>query len=118
VNVSREFAADDRNIKSALTKRVLDMLAKLAKSDQDGYRDFYKEFGAVLKEGPAEDFSNREAIAKLLRFSTTQSDDAVPTVALEDYVSRMKRDRPRLYICAENFATAGVRRNSTCANAA
>jgi molecular chaperone HtpG len=110
LNVSRELLQqDDRvaNIKSALTKRVLDMLAKLAKSDQDGYRDFYKEFGAVLKEGPAEDFSNREAIAKLLRFSTTQSDDETPTVALEDYVSRMQLGQAEIYyICAENFATA------------
>jgi len=110
LNVSRELLQQDErvaNIKSALTKRVLDMLAKLAKSDQDAYRDFYKEFGEVLKEGPAEDFANREAIAKLLRFSSTHTDDETPTVALDDYVSRMKSDQKYIYyVCADNFATA------------
>jgi molecular chaperone HtpG len=68
LNVSRELLQQDERvttIKSALTKRVLDMLAKLAKSDEDAFGAFYKEFGEVLKEGPAEDFTNREAIAKL-----------------------------------------------------
>ena len=93
LNVSRELLQQDERvttIKSALTKRVLDMLAKLAKSDEDAFGAFYKEFGEVLKEGPAEDFTNREAIAKLLRFSSTHTDDETPTVALEDYISRMK----------------------------
>jgi molecular chaperone HtpG len=65
---------------------VLDMLSKLAASEPDAYRSFYKDFGEVLKEGPAEDFTNREAIAKLLRFSSTHTDDEQPTVTLEDYV--------------------------------
>jgi molecular chaperone HtpG len=110
LNVSRELLQQDERvatIKSALTKRVLDMLAKLAKSDADAYRDFYREFGEVLKEGPAEDFTNREAIAKLLRFSSTQADETAPTVALEDYVARMQPDQKEIYyICADSFAAA------------
>jgi len=110
LNVSRELLQQDERvatIKSAVTKRVLDMLAKLATSDADAYKSFYKEFGEVLKEGPAEDFTNREAIAKLLRFSTTHTDQEEPTVALPDYVARMKDGQNEIYyICAENFATA------------
>lgn len=110
LNVSRELLQQDervQNIKNALAKRVLDMLAKLASADPEAYRGFYKEFGEVLKEGPAEDFSNREAIAKLLRFSSTRTDDEVPTVTLEDYVSRMKDGQTEIYyLCADNFATA------------
>jgi molecular chaperone HtpG len=110
LNVSRELLQqDDRvaTIKSALTKRVLDTLAKLAKSDADSYRDFYREFGEVLKEGPAEDFTNRDAIAKLLRFSSTVTDDAAPTVSLEDYVGRMQGEQKEIYyLCADSFAAA------------
>ena len=110
LNVSRELLQQDERvaaIKSALTKRVLDMLAKLATSDTDAYKSFYKDFGEVLKEGPAEDFTNREAIAKLLRFSTTHTDHEEPTVALPEYVARMKDGQKEIYyICAENFATA------------
>ncbi len=110
LNVSRELLQEDervQTIKSALTKRVLDMLSKLASSEPEAYRSFYKDFGEVLKEGPAEDFTNREAIAKLLRFSTTHTDDEEPTVTLEDYVARMKEGQKEIfYICADNFATA------------
>jgi molecular chaperone HtpG len=110
LNVSRELLQEDervQSIKSALTKRVLDMLSKLATSEPDAYRSFYKDFGEVLKEGPAEDFTNREAIAKLLRFSSTHTDDEEPTVTLEDYASRMKEGQKEIfYICADNFATA------------
>ncbi len=110
LNVSRELLQEDdrvQTIKSALTKRVLDMLAKLARSDADAYRSFYKDFGEVLKEGPAEDFTNREAIAKLLRFSSTHADDPQPTVTLEEYVARMQADQKEIYyICADTFATA------------
>ena len=110
LNVSRELLQEDervQSIKSALTKRVLDMLSKLASSEADAYRSFYKDFGEVLKEGPAEDFANREAIAKLLRFSSTHTDDEEPTVALDEYVSRMKDGQKEIfYICADNFATA------------
>jgi molecular chaperone HtpG len=110
LNVSRELLQQDERvatIKSALTKRALDMLAKLATSDADAYKSFYADFGEVLKEGPAEDFANREAIAKLLRFSTTLTDQEEPTVALPDYVARMKEGQKEIYyICSENFATA------------
>ncbi|HEY6599374.1 MAG TPA: molecular chaperone HtpG, partial [Pseudomonadales bacterium] len=110
LNVSRELLQQDervQTIRNALAKRVLDMLAKLATSDADAYASFYKEFGEVLKEGPAEDFSNREAIAKLLRFSSTHTDDETPTVTLPDYVSRMKEGQNEIYyICTDNFATA------------
>lgn len=110
LNVSREILQQDPNIeamRSALTKRVLDMLAKLAKSDSEKYASFWKEFGQVLKEGPAEDFANREKIAKLLRFSTTHTDSAVQDQSLEDYVSRMKPEQTKIYyVAADNFNTA------------
>jgi molecular chaperone HtpG len=110
LNVSREILQKDPNIdtmRGALTKRVLDMLAKLAKSEPDNYAKFWKEFGQVLKEGPAEDFANREKIAKLLRFATTHSGDAEQSQSLEDYVARMKEGQEKVYyIAAENFNTA------------
>jgi len=77
LNVSREILQDSRvtqSLRGALTKRTLQMLEKLAKDDSEKYQTFWKEFGLVLKEGPAEDHANQEAIAKLLRFATTQSE--------------------------------------------
>lgn len=110
LNVSREILQKDPNIdsmRSALTKRVLDMLAKLAKNDAEKYATFWKEFGQVLKEGPAEDFGNKEKIAKLLRFATTHTDKADQDQSLEDYVSRMKDTQDKIYyVAAENFNTA------------
>jgi molecular chaperone HtpG len=110
LNVSREILQKDPNVdamKSALTKRVLDMLEKLAKNDQAAYSAFWKEFGEVLKEGPAEDFSNKEKIAGLFRFASTESDSSEQTVALADYVARMKDGQDKIYyIVAENHATA------------
>ncbi|MFD1216086.1 MULTISPECIES: molecular chaperone HtpG [Microbulbifer] len=110
LNVSREILQKDRNtdaIKSALTKRVLDMLDKLSKKDADEYQKFWDLFGSVVKEGPAEDFSNKEKIAKLLRFSTTHTDNDKQDQSLEDYVSRMKDGQKHIYyVCADNFATA------------
>ncbi|HTF84030.1 MAG TPA: molecular chaperone HtpG [Cellvibrio sp.] len=109
LNVSREILQKDPNIdtmRSALTKRVLDMLAKLAKEPEQ-YTGFWKEFGQVLKEGPAEDFANRDKIAKLLRFSSTHTDKPEQDQSLEDYVSRMKEGQEKIfYIAAENFNTA------------
>lgn len=109
LNVSREILQKDPNIdsmRSALTKRVLDMLSKLAK-DTEQYATFWKEFGQVLKEGPAEDFANREKIAKLLRFSSTHTDKPDQDQSLEDYVARMKEGQEKIYyIAAENFNTA------------
>jgi molecular chaperone HtpG len=110
LNISREVLQQDPQVdamRSALTKRVLDMLGKLAKSEGDEYAGFWKEFGQVLKEGPAEDFANKEKIAKLLRFSTTQTDKAEQDQSLEDYVSRMQEGQEKIfYVVAENHNTA------------
>ena len=110
LNVSREILQQDRTVeslKSALTKRVLDMLSKMAKNDAEKYASFWKEFGEVLKEGPAEDHSNKEKIAKLLRFSTTHTDSEAQDQGLEDYVSRMNEGQDKIYyVVADNFNTA------------
>lgn len=110
LNVSREILQKDPNIdsmRSALTKRVLDMLAKLAKNEPENYSTFWKEFGQVIKEGPAEDFANREKIAKLLRFASTHTDTTEQNQSLDDYVARMKEGQEKIYyIAAENFNTA------------
>jgi molecular chaperone HtpG len=108
LNVSREILQQDPavdSMRSALTKRVLDMLAKLAKGDD--YPAFWNEFGQVLKEGPAEDLANKEKIAKLLRFSTTHTDAAEQDQSLEEYLSRMQEKQDKIYyVVAENFNTA------------
>jgi len=78
LNVSREILQENGNIasmRSALTKRILDMLKKLAKNEVDAYQEFWNNFGQVLKEGPADDFSNKEKIAELFRFASTKGDD-------------------------------------------
>ncbi len=111
LNVSREILQQDpavESMRSALTKRVLDMLGKMAKAENgDDYADFWKEFGQVLKEGPAEDFSNKEKISKLLRFSTTRTDLEVQDQSLEGYVSRLQEGQDKIfYVVAENFNTA------------
>ncbi len=110
LNVSREILQQHPSVdsmRSALTKRALDMLAKLAKSDAEQYATFWKEFGQVLKEGPAEDFANKEKIAGLLRFSTTHTDLEAQDQSLADYVSRMQEDQDKIYyVVAENFNTA------------
>lgn len=109
LNVSREILQQDpavESMRSALTKRVLDMLSKLANNDAEKYQSFWDEFGQVLKEGPAEDFSNREKIAKLLRFASTHTNKATQDQSLESYVSRMKADQEKIfYIAADNFTT-------------
>lgn len=110
LNVSRELLQDSRitqNLRAALTKRVLQMLEKLAKDDVDAYQTFWQQFGQVLKEGPAEDFANREAIAKLLRFASTHNDNALQTVSLDDYIGRMKESQEKIYyITADSYAAA------------
>lgn len=110
LNVSREILQKDPNIdsmRSALTKRVLDMLSKIAKSEPENYTTFWKEFGQVIKEGPAEDFANREKIAKLLRFASTHTETAEQNQSLDDYVARIKEGQEKIYyIAAENFNTA------------
>ncbi|QLF92308.1 molecular chaperone HtpG [Pseudomonas sp. ABC1] len=100
LNVSREILQKDPvidSMKSALTKRVLDMLEKLAKNDTEQYKSFWKAFGQVLKEGPAEDFANKEKIAGLLRFASTAGEGGEQVVALADYVSRFKEGQDKIY---------------------
>ena len=110
LNVSREILQDNKTtaaLRKALTKRSLQMLEKLAKEDVDKYQQFWKEFGLVLKEGPAEDFGNKEAIAKLLRFASTHNDSSEQTVSLEDYVARMKEGQKAIYyITADSYVAA------------
>ncbi|VEI57199.1 chaperone protein HtpG [Pasteurella multocida] len=110
LNVSREILQDNKvtaALRKALTKRSLQMLEKLAKDDADKYQSFWKEFGLVLKEGPAEDFANKESIAKLLRFASTHSDSSEQNVSLDDYVARMKEGQKAIYyITADTYVAA------------
>ena len=110
LNVSREMLQSDAAIdamRAALTKRVLGMLAKLAQDDVDKYLGFWREFGAVLKEGSAEDFNNREKIAALLRFSTTTSEGTEQDQSLADYVGRMQEGQDKIYyLVAESLNAA------------
>lgn len=110
LNVSREILQDNKitaALRKALTKRSLQMLEKLAKDDTEKYLQFWKEFGLVLKEGPAEDFANKETVAKLLRFASTHNDSSEQTVSLEDYISRMKEGQKAIYyITADSYVAA------------
>ncbi|MBT0729675.1 molecular chaperone HtpG [Rosenbergiella nectarea] len=110
LNVSREILQDSRvtqSLRTALTKRTLQMLEKLAKDDSEKYLTFWKAFGLALKEGPAEDSANLPTIAKLLRFASTKNDSAEQTVTLEDYVSRMAEGQDKIYfITADSYAAA------------
>ncbi|KKN55129.1 hypothetical protein LCGC14_0585630, partial [marine sediment metagenome] len=110
LNISREILQNDatvESIRTALTKRTLDMLSKLAKKDDGEYQKFWGEFGTVLKEGPAEDFSNREKIAGLLRFATTHTGESTQNVSLDQYIERMKEGQSKIYyITADNFMAA------------
>ncbi|MBO2561648.1 molecular chaperone HtpG [Shewanella algae] len=110
LNVSREILQDNKvtqAMRTAITKRVLGMLEKLAKDDSDKYQQFWAEFGQVLKEGPAEDWSNRERVAGLLRFASTHNDSAAQTVSLDDYIGRMKEGQSKIYyIVADSYEAA------------
>lgn len=100
LNVSREILQSGPvidSMKSALTKRSLDMLEKLARDKPEVYAGFWKQFGQVLKEGPAEDYGNREKIAGLLRFASTHDDSGEPSVSLADYVGRMIEGQDKIY---------------------
>ena len=108
LNVSREILQKDPiidSMKSALTKRVLDMLEKLAKNEPEKYQGFWKNFGQVLKEGPAEDFANKEKIAGLLRFASTHEDGGEQTVSLAQYLERAKEGQDKIYyLTGETYA--------------
>ena len=110
LNVSREILQQNQqvdSIRGALTKRVLDMLAKLATKQPEEYEQFWDTFGVVLKEGPAEDFANREKILALLRFATTRDDAKAQRISLAQYVESIKDDQKSIYyVVAENHATA------------
>lgn len=109
LNISREILQSNRNIdaiKSGCVKRVLGMLEKMANNDPEKYNTFWKEFGEVLKEGPAEDFGNKDRIAKLLRFNSTASKADDELVSLEDYVARMKPDQKHIYYVIADSLTA------------
>ena len=100
LNVSREILQSGPvvdSMRSALTRRALDMLEKLSKDKPEDYKAFWTNFGQVLKEGPAEDYGNREKIAGLLRFASTHDASGEPSVALADYVARMKEGQDRIY---------------------
>jgi molecular chaperone HtpG len=110
LNVSRELLQQDPEvdaIRNGLTKRVLDMLAKLVKDDAEKYATFWKEFGAVLKEGLAQDHANKERILPLLRFASTHEAGNEPTTSLAQYVERMKPGQERIYfLIAESIEAA------------
>jgi molecular chaperone HtpG len=110
LNVSREILQSNKTVDSmrkASVKKVLGLLDKMSKNEKEEYQKFWNEFGKVIKEGPGEDFANKEQIAKLLRFSSTESDVEEQTVTLEDYVSRMKDEQEEIYyITADSFTSA------------
>lgn len=110
LNVSREILQDSRDvdaIKSGSVKKVLGLLEDLAKDKPEDYAKFWAEFGRVLKEGPGEDFANKDKIAGLLRFASTHADTDAQTVSLADYVSRMQSEQEAIYyITADTFAAA------------
>ncbi|HRD48302.1 MAG: molecular chaperone HtpG [Candidatus Competibacter sp.] len=110
LNISREILQGSKvvdGIRAGSVKKVLGLLEDLAANDAGKYAKFWKEFGRALKEGPAEDYGNREQIAKLLRFASTHADSADQTVALADYLGRMKEGQDKIYyIVADSFAAA------------
>ncbi|MDO9470577.1 MAG: molecular chaperone HtpG [Nitrosomonas sp.] len=114
LNVSREILQESKDIESiraGIVKKVLGLIEELSKKEDDEgkekFRIFYREFGQVLKEGVGEDYTNRERIAKLLRFVTTQSDTEEPTVSLDTYLHRMKEGQQKVYyVTADNLNAA------------
>lgn len=110
LNVSREILQDNKvidSIRSGSTKKVLGLLENIAKNDSEKYQSFWNEFGRVIKEGPGEDFANREQIAKLLRFATSHDDKPEQTISLDEYIARMKEGQEAIYyITADNYNAA------------
>lgn len=110
LNVSREILQGNKvidTIKSGSTKKILSTLQKMADKEPEKYQQFWDQFGAVLKEGPGEDFSNKEAIAKLLRFATTKGDGDAQTVSFAQYIERMQAGQDKIYyITADSYAAA------------
>jgi molecular chaperone HtpG len=110
LNVSREILQQDErvtNIRNALTKRVLNMLDNMASKEPEKYQEFWEEFGEVLKEGAGEDFANREALLKLLRFASTNEATAAKSVALDDYLERAAEGQEKIYyLVADSYENA------------
>jgi molecular chaperone HtpG len=110
LNVSREILQHNKlidTIRAASVKKVLGMLEEMAGEAPEHYAKFWKQFGNVLKEGPGEDYANRERIARLLRFASTRTDSEDQTVSLDDYIGRMKTGQEKIYfITADSFASA------------
>lgn len=110
LNVSREILQHNKaidTIRAGSVKKVLGLFENMAKNDAKKYATFWKEFGRVIKEGPGEDFSNKDRIAKLLRFSSTHTDSETQDVSLEDYLGRMKDGQKEIYyVTAESFSAA------------
>ncbi|MBU2979812.1 molecular chaperone HtpG [Alteromonas sp. C1M14] len=110
LNVSREILQDNKvtqTLRQGCTKRVLQVLERMAKNDKEKYQSFWAEFGNVLKEGPAEDFSNKEKVAGLLRFSSTHDESDAQSVSLEDYIERMKEGQDKIYfVTADSLQAA------------
>jgi molecular chaperone HtpG len=109
LNVSREMLQQDAHveaIRSALTKRALDMIAQLANDEQEKYQAFWDEFGKVIKEGVAEDSANHEKIAGLLRFASTHTDAETQNVSLADYIGRMREGQDKIYFISADSHNA------------
>lgn len=110
LNVSRELLQSNRvidNIRNASVKKILDLLEETAKDDPETYAKLWSEFGQVLKEGPVEDFGNRERLLGLLRFASTHADTPEQDVSLDEYIERMAEDQEKIwYVTAESFAAA------------
>ncbi|WP_162621148.1 molecular chaperone HtpG [Mannheimia varigena] len=110
LNVSREILQENRvtqSLRSALTKRALQLLEKLAKDDAEKYAQFWKEFGLVLKEGVGEDFANKQQVAGLLRFASTHTDSSEQAVSFADYIARMKEGQKAIYfLTADSYSAA------------
>jgi len=108
--VSREILQQNKvidRIRGASVKKILGKLETMAKDEPENFATFWKTFGKVLKEGPIEDYTNRDEIAKLLRFASTENDSADQTVSLQDYIGRMKEGQDKIYyITAESHAAA------------
>tara|TARA_A100001015_G_C14871553_1_gene664605 strand:- start:68 stop:1036 length:969 start_codon:yes stop_codon:yes gene_type:complete len=110
LNVSREILQSNKvidSIRSGSVKKLLGVLDKMANNEPEKYQSFWQEFGRVMKEGPAEDFANKEQIAGLLRFSSTATDQDQQDVSLADYIARMGEQQESIYyITADNFKAA------------
>jgi len=109
LNISREILQRNKHIdtiRNASVKKILNLLDQQSKDDPEKYQTFWNEFGKVIKEGPAEDFANKEKIAKLMRFSSTHTDSDVQNVSLDDYIGRMKEGQDKIYYITGDSYTA------------